>query len=128
MKKLASGVETLVTTLLALMPTLYQRQTLEALFGLLLTATGRDLPDHCQTRSPAAISRFLNGYKWPTKKLIRIVRVWIIGQLLSYRGKGRKPHLRVIIDLTTLEKTGKFEALEGVVRVFNGKRAFVNED
>jgi len=41
---------------------------------------------------------------------------------LFYSKRGRRPHLKVIIDLTTLEKTGKFKGLEGAVRVYNGKK------
>lgn len=117
-----SSLESLVITLLALMPTIYQKQTMESILGLLLTATGRDLPEHCQTSSPSAISRFLNQYDWPTRKLIRLVRAWIWSYLLSYSKRGRRPHLKVIIDLTTLEKTGEFKGLDGAVGVFNGKK------
>lgn len=35
---------------------------------------------------------------------------------------GRRPFLQVIIDLTTLEKRGKFKAFEQLVRVDHGKR------
>lgn len=35
---------------------------------------------------------------------------------------GRRPILQVIIDLTTLEKRGKFKALNGLIRVYGGKR------
>lgn len=117
-----SSVETLVITLLSLMPTIYQRQTMESILGLLLTATGQDLPEHCQTSSPSAISRFLNQYDWPTRRLIRLVRAWIWSYLAIYSKRGRRPHLKVIIDLTTLEKTGKFKELGEAVRVYNGKK------
>jgi len=46
----------------------------------------------------------------------------IIQQILSQPRVGRKPILQVIIDLTTLEKRGKFKALNGLVRTYHGKR------
>jgi hypothetical protein len=46
----------------------------------------------------------------------------ILKQVLCHCPKGRKPFLQVIIDLTTLEKRGKFKALEKWVRVYHGKR------
>jgi hypothetical protein len=46
----------------------------------------------------------------------------VIQQILSQPRVGRKPILQVIIDLTTLEKRGKFQALDGLVRVDHGKR------
>jgi hypothetical protein len=79
-----SCLETLVITLLSWMPSIYQRQTMESILGLLLAATGQDLPEHCQTSSPSAISRFLNHYDWPTRKLIRLVRRWILSYLVIY--------------------------------------------
>jgi hypothetical protein len=35
---------------------------------------------------------------------------------------GHRPTLQVILDLTTLEKTGKFKGLGELIRVYNGKR------
>ncbi|MBD2260337.1 hypothetical protein [Pseudanabaena sp. FACHB-2040] len=43
-------------------------------------------------------------------------------QLGQYRPRGRRPHLQVILDMTSLEKRGKFKALESRVSVFKGKR------
>lgn len=45
-----------------------------------------------------------------------------VKQILSWCPKGRRPMLQVIIDLTTLEKRGKFKAFEKLVRVYHGKR------
>lgn len=109
-------------SMLALMPTIYQKQTLEAIFSLLLEATGNAVPEHCQAKSAAAISRFLNRYQWQTRKLIRMFRTWVLQQMLSYSAKGRRPHLQAIIDLTTLPKRGKFRGLDGLVRTYHRKR------
>jgi len=41
---------------------------------------------------------------------------------VSERLLGRQPFLQVIVDLTTLEKIGKFKAFENLIRVYHGKR------
>ena len=43
-------------------------------------------------------------------------------QILSQPRVGRRPTLQVILDLTTLEKVGKFKEFEHLIRVYNGKR------
>lgn len=107
---------------LALMPNAHQRRTLEALLGQFLEANGHPLPEHCQLKSSSAISRFLNSYDWPTRKVISTFRNWIIEHLLTFRKKGRPPHLQVLLDLTTLEKSGRFQGLDGLITTYNGKR------
>ena len=104
------------------MPTIYQKESLEAILGLLLEATGISRASNCPIKSPSATSRFLNKYKWPTRKLIIIFRKWMLQQILSYSKKGRRPHLQVIIDLTTLEKRGKFKDFDGAICTYNKKR------
>ena len=42
--------------------------------------------------------------------------------ILSQRPRGRKPTLQVILDLTTLEKVGKFPELQDLVRVYHHKK------
>lgn len=112
----------LVYTLKELMPTQYQKDNLEAMLALFLEAQGHPLPEHSQTKSPSAISRFLNINSWSTRKMIRAVRSsalqTVLKALLSF-SKGRKPFLQVIIDLTTLEKRGKFKFFEDLIRVYN---------
>ncbi|MBH8566309.1 IS701 family transposase, partial [Nostoc sp. CENA67] len=57
--------------------------------------------------------------------MIRIVRstaLQTVFKVLTLSGKGRKPFLQVIIDLTTLEKRGKFQEFSDLIRVYNGKR------
>jgi hypothetical protein len=49
------------------MPTIYQKETLESILGLLLDGQGNAVPHHCQTKSESAISRFLNHYNWSTR-------------------------------------------------------------
>jgi hypothetical protein len=104
------------------MPTAYQRDSLQALLGLFLEANGRPLPQYSKIKSPSAQSRFLNQYDWPTRAAIRQVRGQILQQLLRYQPKGRRPWVQVIVDLTSLEKYGKFKAFEHLIHVLNGKR------
>ena len=35
---------------------------------------GKARPQHSKTKSPSALSRFLNRYSWPTRALIRLAR------------------------------------------------------
>lgn len=114
--------QALVYTLMDLMPSKYQQKSLRALLGLFLEATGQSLPQHSQTVSASAISRFLNHYQWSVRAVIRVVRAEIIRQVKAERGLGRRPILTVILDMTTLEKVGKFSGLGKLIRVYNGKR------
>ncbi len=114
--------QTLVYSLLSLMPTTYQRDNLQAMLGLFLQAEGRPLPEYSQLKSPSALSRFLNENRWSTRQVIRTVRHEMLSRLLGYTAKGRRPWLQVIIDLTTLEKCGKFKNFQELIHVLNGKR------
>ncbi len=115
----------LVYTLKELMPTQYQKDNLEAMLALFLEGQGHPLPEYSQTKSPSAISRFLNINPWSTRKMIRIIRHHVLQTVvksLSSSGRGRRPFLQVIIDLTTLEKRGKFKDFSDLIKVYNGKR------
>ncbi len=81
----------LVYTLLNLMPTAHQRDSLQALLGLFLEAQGHPLPEHSKTKSASALSRFLNVYPWSTRQVIRITRSFALQQILSQRRLGRRP-------------------------------------
>jgi hypothetical protein len=107
------------------MPSAYQKDNLEAMLGLFLEAQGHPLPEHSQTKSASALSRFLNVNPWSTRQVVRSVRSHVLQTVLkvfSESGKGRKPFLQVIIDLTTLEKRGKFKDFQDLISVYNGKR------
>lgn len=112
----------LVYTLLSLMPSHYQRDSLQALLGLFLQAQGHPLPQQCKIKSASALSRFLNVYPWSTRQLISTTRRLILQQILSQQRRGPNPTLQVIIDLSTLEKRGKFKLLDELVRVYHSKR------
>lgn len=88
----------LVYNLKQMMPTQYQKDNLEAMLGLFLKAQGYPLPEHSQTKSPSALSRFLNVNPWSTREMIRIVRnqtLQTVLKMLSSCGQGRKPLLLV---------------------------------
>jgi hypothetical protein len=93
------------------------------LLALFLKGDGRPHPHHAHGKSPAALSRFLNQYRWNTRRLIRQTRRAAMESLMRYdqRRRGRRPKLLVMIDLTTLEKAGRFQQLD-LVRILNKKR------
>ena len=122
MAAILAQAQALVAKLQVLMPSTYQQDSLQALLGLFLEGQGISLPEHCQTKSASALSRFLNEYKWSTRQLIREVRSAAVQQILSQPRLGRRPTLQVILDLTTLEKVGKFKKFKDLIRVYNGKR------
>jgi hypothetical protein len=122
MSNLLEYAQALVYQLLSMMPSRYQRQSLNALLGLFLMATGQALPQHSELVSASGLSRFLNHYHWPTRAVIRTVRAEVLRQIQAQDRYGCSPILHVVLDLTTLEKVGKFQGLGRLVRVYNGKR------
>jgi len=122
MVSILAHAQKLVYILVSLMPSAYQRENLEALLGLFLEAQGHPLPQHSKAKSASALSRFLNIHLWSTRQLVRTTRKYVLKQILSECPKGRRPTLQVIIDLTTLEKRGKFKSFEHLISVYNGKR------
>ena len=121
MSTITSYAQRVVYTLSNLMPSSYQQRSLQALLGLFLEATG-NIPAHSQTVSASAISRFLNSYQGSTRAVIRAVRANLLAQILAQRPPGRRPILQVILDMTTLEKIGKFKGLGKLVRLYIGIR------
>ena len=115
----------LVYNLKDLMPTHYQKDNLEVMLGLFLEAQGHPLPEYSKTKSASALSRFLNINHWSTRGMISIIRnqiLEIVLRTLFESARGRRPFLQVIVDLTTLEKCGKFKKFEDLISVYNGKR------
>jgi hypothetical protein len=101
------------------------------MLGLFLEAQGHPLPQQTQVKSASSLSRFLNHYLWSTRALIRTTRQATLQQVVQHRPRKDLP-LRVLIDLTSLEKCGKFLQLstptqqpehpDPWVRMLNGKR------
>jgi Transposase DDE domain len=114
--------QNLVYNLQELMPTQYQKENLEAMLALFLEAQGHPLPEHSKTKSATALSRFMNINPWSTRGLVRTARKQTLEQVLFESESGRKPFLQVIIDLTSLEKAGKFKKFEHLISVYNSKR------
>ena len=131
METIVEYAQGLVYSLLSLMPSMYQKASLNALFGRFLEAQGHPLPQHTQVKSASSLSRFLNHYNWSTRSVIRSTRRTVLQQIAQHLPHPKIP-LRVLIDLTCLEKCGKFlqlstptanpEAPDPWVRILNGKR------
>lgn len=131
METIVEYAQQLVYSLLGLMPSVYQKASLNAIFGQFLAAQGYPLPQHTLLKSASSLSRFLNRYQWSTRSVIRTTRQSVLHQLAQHPVHWSIP-LRLLIDLTTLEKCGKFTHLststddpqspDPWVRVLNGKR------
>ena len=123
--------QALVYSLICLMPSVYQKRSLEAVLGMFLAAQGHALPEHTPIKSASALSRFFNHYQWSTRQVIRTTRAAVLAQLTKHPVPRSVP-VRLLIDLTTLKKTGEFwhlsspsedvEAPAPWVRMLNGKR------
>ncbi len=120
----------LVYSLISLMPSVYQEGSLKAVLGLFLEAQGHALPEHTPIKSASSLSRFFNRYQWSTRQVIRTARAAVLAQLATHPIRRDMP-VRLLIDLSTLKKTGKFwhlstptedvDAPEPWVRMLNGK-------
>lgn len=131
METILQHAQGLVDSLLCWMPSTYQKASLKALLGLFLDAQGHALPAHTSVKSASSLSRFLNRYTWPTRRVIRTTRQAILQQIATHLPHTRTP-IRILVDLTTLEKSGKFwhlstptsdpEQPDFWVRFLNGKR------
>ncbi|RTI01902.1 transposase, partial [Thermus scotoductus] len=122
------AAQDLLSRILALLPSPHLRDSpkispvglTKALLLLLLQGHGKARPQHTKTKSPSALSRFLNHYPWPTRALIRLAREEAEKVLdRARRRRGPKPRLLVVLDLVTLEKRGRFKALP--LSFFHGK-------
>ena len=97
METIFEYAQSLVYTLLKLMPSPHQRSSLEAMLGLFLQAQGQALPAHCPTKSASALSRFLNHYDWSTRGVVRATRQAILDQILRH-SPPTQATLKVMID------------------------------
>jgi Transposase DDE domain len=131
METILQHAQGLVYSLLCLMPSVYQKASFKALLGLFLDTQGHALPAHTSVKSASSLSRFLNRYNWPTRQVIRTTRQAILQQIAVHLPHHKIP-IRILLDLTTLEKSGKFWQLstptadphrpDPWVRCLNGKR------
>jgi len=106
-------VQALFSRALAIFSTAHQRQNFEACIRLFLRDEGKPLPRHSPTRSPSALSRFLNHGDWPTWRLAHLLREFSLKALTVFAAarRGRKPRPLLTLDLTSLEKAGSFPEL-----------------
>jgi len=113
----------LFCTLQQLFTSRHQRASFSALMALFLKGDGCACLCHSSSKSSAALSRFLNHYTWNARAVIRRTRQQALASLFEYyqQRRGCRPRLLVVVDLTTLEKSGRFEQL-GLVRVLNKRR------
>ena len=86
-----------------------------------LKADGNPRPQTANAKSSSAISRMLNQYALPALALLRESRAIIQKRLQTtvLNSCKRRPVLELMIDMTTLEKTGVFENLP--LSFFNDK-------
>lgn len=109
---MTTTAQSLLSAILARLSSPHLQASLKALLLLLLQSHGKARPQHSPTKSPAALSRFLNRYPWPTRALIRLARAEGEKALdRARRKRGPKPRLLVVLDLVTLAKRGRFPAL-----------------
>jgi hypothetical protein len=100
METIVENAQLLVYSLLGLMPSLYQKASLEAQLGLFLEAQGHPLPQNTQLKSASSLSRFLNQYVWSTLSVIRTTRKAVLQQIEAHLPPLGST-LYVLIDLTT---------------------------
>jgi len=109
MDNLLQSAYCLLGGLLELLSTPYQRQNFQAMLASRLYCGGQPLSGN-YWKSAAALSRFLTHTDWPMQQMVNRVRQQLLDCLLLPRSRGRPPLLQVIVDLTSLPKTGKFIA------------------
>ncbi len=116
-------VQQLFGTLLSLFENPHLKASFRAMLALFLKGDGCPYPRYANSKSPSALSRFLNHYPWNARALIRSTRQTALESLFHHlrQRRGRRPTLLVMIDLTPLEKTGRFQNLD-LARVLNKKR------
>ena len=89
------------------------RKLLRVVTNTFLEADGNPRPEHAEGASASSLSRFFNDYNWNLRGIIRILRQNITRQLLNLarQKRTRKHVLKLMLDLTSLEKTGEFPEL-----------------
>ena len=111
MSSLLSPVHLLLTQLVDQFNTPYQRDNVQALLAAQLSQGSKALYQN-QWKSASALSRFLTQSRWQMGPLILMIQAYLLTQLLKLHGRGRLPDLHVMVDLTSIEKTGKCKAFQ----------------
>jgi hypothetical protein len=105
----------------SLLLSVHHKRTFEAFLLAFLSPYRSALPEHNPLRSASSISRFLNHYSWPTRALVRHIRSLLLDSLWEASKHGRDPFLKVIVDVTCIEKTGRFTGLGNWINAMHGK-------
>lgn len=113
---LGERVRILTDQLLAIPTTMYQQRSLQAALHLFLDPATKTALHRAVTVSKSALSRFLNEYDWDTTACWRLLNRAQWDALLLAARHQRRARLRLSLDLTSLEKTGKQLPF---VRVYN---------
>ena len=111
MSSLLSPVHLLLINLVAQFNTPYQKDNFQALLAAQLSQESKALY-HNQWKSASALSRFLTQNRWQMGPLILMVQAYLLTQLLQPTGRGRRPDLHVMVDLSSIEKQDKCKAFE----------------
>ncbi|KQR15472.1 transposase [Deinococcus sp. Leaf326] len=100
------------------------RESFEVFLDLLLDGSGRPLPERATVKSPSALSRFLNHAGWDTRHLCRVLRRHALKTAQDWwrASPHQRPRLELLVDLTSLEKTGQFAELADWVHTSHGVR------
>jgi len=107
----------LADEVLAVPATIYQQRSLSATLHLFLDTATRTALHRAPLVSQSAVSRLLNNYDWDTAECWNLLQQNQWEALLLSARRRRRARLRLSIDLTSLEKTGKQLPF---VRVYNG--------
>jgi hypothetical protein len=101
------------TTLRALITSRHVLKSFDTAMAGFLKADGNPRPEQVVAKSGASLSRMYNCYDFPVLAFIRTIRQAIEKRIWAYYNsiKKRRPVLELILDMTTLEKTGEFEGL-----------------
>ena len=91
----------------------HHKASYRSLLSLFLKADGHAVLRASEAKSASALSRFLNHYRWCSRPLLRSMRQAALAQVWEQYPKkpGRRPTLNVIVDLTSIEKSGLFDHL-----------------
>ena len=103
---LLSPVHLLLVNLLEQLNTAYQQDNFQALLAAQLSQESKALYQN-RWKSASALSRFLNERQWAMAPLLSMIQAYALSQMLQPGGRGRRPDLHVMVDLTSVPKQGK---------------------
>ncbi|NES07978.1 MAG: hypothetical protein F6K22_37470 [Okeania sp. SIO2F4] len=85
-RPILSQVDELLSSLKQLMPTIYQKETLESVLGLFLNSQGNAVPHHCQTKSESAITRISHkiSLTYQNPYLLKVIQNKVFNSVLFF--------------------------------------------